>query len=99
MIPHCKVLSSLVYKRREGPLCMGVAHFESLGVYQFCLGFTIVKSLSRVSNFLFFFFFIVVGSEAVERRNHGGRVQLGLPPPLQRYLLVVFFSTGSGCLC
>ena len=31
--------------------CKRVAHFESLGVYRFCLGFTIVKCLSRVSIF------------------------------------------------
>ena len=30
-IPHCKALSSLVYKRREEPLVKGLPIFESLG--------------------------------------------------------------------
>ena len=42
-IPHCKA----TYK--------GVAHFELLRVYRFCLGLLGVKYLSRVSNFLFLF--------------------------------------------
>ena len=65
-IPHCKELSSLVYKRGEGPLVWGVAHFESLGVYRFCLGFTIVKCLSRVSTFLLLLL-------------HGGEQSCGAP--------------------
>ena len=32
----------------------------------------------------------MVGSKALERCSHGGQIQLGLPPPLQRDLLVVF---------
>ena len=97
VVPHCKALSSLVYKRREGPLVKGLPILESLGVYRFCLGFTVVKCLSRVSIFFFlffffffFFFFSGVRSKALERRNHGSQAQLRLPPPLQRYLLVVF---------
>ena len=51
-VPHCKALSSLVYKRKERPLVKGLPIFESLGVYQFWSRVTLVKCLSRFSIFL-----------------------------------------------
>ena len=80
VVPHCKALSSSVYKRREGPLVTGLPDFELLGVYQFWSRVTSVKFLSRFNIFsssssLFYFFFFVVGSKAGERRSHDGQVR------------------------